>query len=635
MYARLNSSRLSSKSTLAPHRAVAVMLLLTILRMAAPAQTIILAPEPPLPIITYDPSNTTTILRDPGSLLIPQCVDLNCTGNITITPADGWEAQIITAADAPAEYKVFAASAVTAYMAKKGLKPGSMSADGSDSGYKRFLISRRNEARAAVFLAILNAVYTPAFQRTPQEKVVVDYMAQQIKNRHIGAAEFALDEYQTWHNDPCNYTAPEGFKYERPDCSSSRTIADLFNFGYAPPPVHDYGVAYSFAELTAPQAVKALTGTAKEAQAMAASIAAGGAIGFAIPRVTPTLATQVSRYMLPYEEEDIADIRTIRLSFLRFAGPIGTMLSTLVDIVMVGIEVFEREKYGEKLTNALLKARAATVDLSVEVQKDKGTAELLGVFALGTLFNGPDPANIYAMPPMNALKLQVTGSHGGVGQRTPFVTYKTWDNSIWVASISPNGFFTHAKPGAEYGHTDTIINYVDWNGFRCSATYNHELRLFYFGVDGGSRQVTQNLQMSRGDGVLITLSVPAQPAPDYAIYLTSRLSGSPVVTPLDTATFPYVTKWGQKWTARRVGTSLWEHTPQAGGPSHVSNKLDLIMEVWNGRIYVEVPAVCEFRPAGSSTDFMCKPWDTTLPLRYVNTLDLWYFSTMYSVRTRP
>lgn len=640
MLARPGSVFSLSHGWLVPQRVIAATLLLTVLRSVAPAQDIQMLPPEPIVVISNIEGTFYPPPAPPININIQPCDDACYYEDVApwvIYATDGWEARVITTPKAPDAFTTFAAKAIGKYLVKQGLKPGSSANDGSDSGYKRFVISRRNEARAVVFMAVLDAIYTPALQRTAEQKAVVDYLTQRVKAKRVAAAQYALEEYDKWNRRPCEYYPPDGFTYDRPTCrdSSSGNLGDLFNFGYRPPPVADYGIALAYPELTAPQALNAVAGTAKQAEAMAAALAAGGAIGVAFPKISPSLATQVREYMLPYHEEDVVDLKSVRTSFLRFAGPIGTMLSTLVDLILVGIDVAEWEKTRGKLVDKLNQANSSTIDLSQEIRKSQGMAELLGVYTLGTLFRGPDPINSFAMPPLNALKLKVTNSTTGASQSVTSVSYYTWDNKIWSASLSGNGFFTHAAPGASFGHTDSVIHYIDWKGYQGTATYNPDLRAFYFSLNGGPKQITQELQLW-GNGARIILSVPAPSDPETNVILTQRLVGSPVGTSHVTDRFPYITKWGQRWTARRIGVSQWEHIPEAGGPSHISSKIDVILLDQTPSGYKQVPALCEFRPAGSSTDLMCTPWDTTLPFRYTNNLDFWYPSGwMYSVNLRP
>jgi hypothetical protein len=76
---------------------------------------------------------------------------------------------------------------------------------------KRTGFTDKYQIRAAVYTGLM--AIARGTNRTPKEQAVMDWLAGQVKQTRIAAAQRALEEHDRWHRDPWRYEPPRGYDF--------------------------------------------------------------------------------------------------------------------------------------------------------------------------------------------------------------------------------------------------------------------------------------------------------------------------------------------------------------------------------------------------------------------------------------
>jgi hypothetical protein len=360
----------------------------------------------------------------------------------------------------------------------------------------------RDEIRALLYDELLGVINKKPGERTDAEKAAINALAARIKQKRVDSAQYAIDEYNSWKNNPCNYTPPPGFAYEgRQLCSAARLNPAVA--GPIDPPKFDefqaYGVYRAFATFQDISAQKTLDNTARAATYFGGLGA--GLIGGVV--VAGNLSSKVISAILPYSARAFADI-SVTLGktgasvaggsaavarFIGFGLPVLIVISSIVTAVLRGIDVANIEAIPGKLNAKLVEKQNEPLPDLAELIKtvvggNEGGQEVYPAFILMTLPDYPSTDAVPAPQEGDPLfKVQRDGSD--VLLDTPGINFQA-SSSLDGESINQSvrlkgGWFINKykdRNNIEKERWKLRIEYVNWKGElwvagRAGATFRH------------------------------------------------------------------------------------------------------------------------------------------------------------------
>ncbi|MBV9582393.1 MAG: hypothetical protein JO057_27725, partial [Chloroflexi bacterium] len=144
----------------------------------------------------------------------------------------------------------------------------------------------RSDVRAYLFANLLAAYRKPASDRTPDEATAIAGLTKAVRQKRIDAANIAIDDYNQWNQNPCRFTPPNGFTYNRGTACGNGVFP---TFGRPNPPTSAdfaaYGVAAAYGAYQSDASLQAISGDTAAALGMMAGLGAvpiAGSIGAAI-----------------------------------------------------------------------------------------------------------------------------------------------------------------------------------------------------------------------------------------------------------------------------------------------------------------------------------------------------------------
>ncbi len=396
----------------------------------------------------------------------------------------------------------------------------------------RLLGWQRNEMRALIYDKLLGVIKKAPGARTADEQAAVNAFAARIKQKRVDAAQFAIDEYNSWNSNPCNYAPPEGFSYEgRQLCAAARLNPAVA--GPIDPPKFEefqaYGVKRAYevfqdlgAQQTMDQVVRGAT--------FFGGVATGAVVGAV---VAANVSQAVVKAIFPFASRAFFVAGTALTGagaagtagtaaaatasgasrFLAFAGPVFIIITCIVTGVLRGIDVANIAAIPGKLQAKLDEVRNAPApDLAQLITTDAGKQEVFAAFTLMTL---PDYPSTDPVPAPQAgdpqFKVRQNGSptittaaqinfrtgdtpakesnnqsvrlNGGwfinkykdknnvEKERWKLrIDYLNWEGEQWTAGRA-GATFVHVKLGdPSQSFTSPEINYQDWNGNKYTAS---------------------------------------------------------------------------------------------------------------------------------------------------------------------
>ncbi|MEO0516952.1 MAG: hypothetical protein AAF171_06595 [Cyanobacteria bacterium P01_A01_bin.116] len=106
----------------------------------------------------------------------------------------------------------------------------------------------------------------------------------------------------------------------------------------------------------------------------------------------------------------------------------------------------------------------------------------------------PSPVTPKTQPPAPGwLTIGHTQQGASSGHTDTVANYISWDGSNWTVAIDSKGRFTHTEQGASSSHDDTIINYITWDGSEWTATIDPLTNLFTHTLRGTSSSHTDTV----------------------------------------------------------------------------------------------------------------------------------------------
>ncbi|MBV9327273.1 MAG: hypothetical protein JO352_26290 [Chloroflexi bacterium] len=323
----------------------------------------------------------------------------------------------------------------------------------------RVLAWARNDVRAALFANLIVAYKKPADQRTADEAAAVARLTQAVRQKRVDAADVAIGEYNKWAQNPCAYSPPAGFSYDR-GTACARGANQLF--GRPNPPsradFQAYGAAAAYATYASDASLRALSGdtaraygtlaglgAAAAAGGVAAAVGAGLTVG-TLTAIQPFLISTilVSGYGLGVLGSSGAALATSAsaataasssgaLGAISLGGPVAIIAAAVVIGVVQGVNVVNAAELPARLQGDLSVAQnydpTSALASSDADTSARATQELYGAFLALTLPDYPGGGAVPAPQPSDT-PLVI----GGVPTRS--MQYLAWDNSRHSARLS-------------------------------------------------------------------------------------------------------------------------------------------------------------------------------------------------------
>ncbi|XWK90592.1 MAG: hypothetical protein U7127_11235 [Phormidium sp.] len=299
---------------------------------------------------------------------------------------------------------------------------------------------RHDDRMASLYNEFLKIADKPAAERTSNENFALDWLSNQIKTARVQSKQVSFDEYYKWKKNPSLYKAPAGFpEYDAPSNYSGLTA--MFSFPKAPP-VRDYGIGLgltglqtsilsdgtarvlgrqqqdiqqyqdlnspssglSFSDITNISSATGFLGGAVIGGSIGTT-ATGAALGNVLfpfaGRVAQTLMDAVSSAAATTSATTnavVGGFKALSLAskFLRFAGPAATIVSAIIDAVMIAIQVTEDANLPGELQAELDSAKnAPPPNIGELMQQDSGATEIFSaLLRLGAVESDVTPANV-------------------------------------------------------------------------------------------------------------------------------------------------------------------------------------------------------------------------------------------------
>ncbi len=318
-------------------------------------------------------------------------------------------------------------------------------------------------------------------ERSPVEQAIAERYEEDIRRMRVNAVEFAISEYERWEDNPCTYTAPEGFSYTgaAPYCSGG----SLINIFDTPsPPTKEEFLAYGAVEvrrkLTETGALLASAEASRFSQFLTGlstfgvgGLLVGGLIsaGLAAAIITNAL------FLFPYAGPAIVNGA---VSLAVGAGPTAVAASAALGVVAIvvlavfvaalqGFFVFTEAAIPVDLQAALAEAQMQPV-LSELVDTDLGRQELSDVFLLSTLPDFPGSTDPLPVADQN---FGVTPAAGGAENVVTTLEYVGRFGDPWQTQLARGWFKPRPMDGSDYSILSLLIEYRgcdgdDWNADR-------------------------------------------------------------------------------------------------------------------------------------------------------------------------
>ncbi len=407
----------------------------------------------------------------------------------------------------------------------------------------------RDAIRALIYTRLMEMIQKDPAERTQTEQDIVDQMAEIVKQRRIAAAQYSINEYTKWDNNPCEYVEPVDTDWE-PDLEwcmlpsvqltrgpISPTISEFLTYGQA----HIYedfgndGPGFGAASNTA-----LMIGLAAGMIATGIAAAVGAAVGGSISATSPLLlaifpylaralyfaATGVSTAA----EGAIPAIAAGGTGAGAIGAAVGVIVFAIVVLVVASIQLAAQLAIPGQLAEALTTAQSG-VDLRQLALSDGGKSEIFAAFIHETL---PD-----------------------YDSQTPVADAQSTDRTFVIEDSAGNK--THSQ----------TLDYLCWNMVTaCSRDgLEHQVRLH------GGWFVDQDYATGAAGARRMTLGID------------------------------YIDHAGKGWTAWRVGPQQFLHTsPDPEIEPYLSNEIEY--QSWDGGLYTatinQVPTVGA-TPSVSST----------------------------------
>lgn len=262
----------------------------------------------------------------------------------------------------------------------------------------RVLREGRNEIRAMLFTRLLELIKKQS--PTTSEQQALAALAARLKQKRVDAANFALEEYQRWKNDPCHYRPPWPLTYD-PGIACYSPLGGLFTGPISPSfeEFVQFGALRAYASLNSSDAqfTAAQTSRGVIIAGGAAVVGIGTGIGAAIGVAVPSLVTAI----LPFAELPIGYTTAAAAAAAGasasgavsgaslIGGAAGIVLVALTIAISQTINVVNASQVEGKLNTAITEAQNATINLQQEVANPEGLKLVYGQFILMTLPEAP------------------------------------------------------------------------------------------------------------------------------------------------------------------------------------------------------------------------------------------------------
>lgn len=276
---------------------------------------------------------------------------------------------------------------------------------GTDDQVRRFA---KGDVRAELYARILQAIETPADERTADQQAVYEWAQNSQKRLNIAIAQQALDEFTEYDgpagntfNSPgwCTYTPPAPYTADRPDWSGCPTVHNPLGDLFALPPT--YPDAATWVKWGAARVKGAdfeladFVGSTELSAAAIAGIAgstAGVAAGSTVAILNALIGAAFIQVFTPYATGATAAAASTLLGTVGSAEYLATATASmfgaaafvvvviaiaLYGIIYSGLQVFARHDIRTELENGLATAQAAALpDLGAYTATTEGSAQL-------------------------------------------------------------------------------------------------------------------------------------------------------------------------------------------------------------------------------------------------------------------
>jgi hypothetical protein len=342
------------------------------------------------------------------------------------------------------------------------------------SDRNRVLAWARDEVRATLFANLVGAYKKPADQRSADEATALAGLTRAVRQKRGQAAGVAIDQYNRWNQNPCLYTPPMGFSYERGTACGSSAFQ---LFGRPNPPsladLQAYGAASAYADYDSDASLRALSGdTAKALGTMSglASVGVAAAVGANVGANLTVGTLAVVQPFAAVAAAKAAGVATATASGtaagVSGAISVGAVLAIVVLAIVIavvqGVNVFTAADLPRKLQSDLSDAQSydpSSALGSYNGDTSKATQELYAAFL--TLTKPDYPGGQVPAPESTDTPLLI----GGVP--TWSIQYLAWDNSRHSARLSGGWWVDTAAAGQ--ARLTLTIDYLNPNGQALTA----------------------------------------------------------------------------------------------------------------------------------------------------------------------
>ena len=349
----------------------------------------------------------------------------------------------------------------------------------------------RGLVRAAMFVRFVELVNKG--QRTADEQALVSNVAAAAGRLRQEVATHALNEYNKWASNPCAYTPPTGFTYERDlQCTTATSaLAGVYISGFRPPTSTEflsYGLALATNDLgvlTAATMAEAAAGLGVLLGAAVGGAVVAGAVGAAIGAALP-LAGLVS-VLIPGSAAIAASAAAAAATAAGTATTAGAAATVAGSAGWVGAVAIG----GPAAAIVLATAVAVIYTIHVaDVSSDAVQAKLVAERDSANSAGVPDPAGLLSttagqaqlfaafvkltVPEVWEVNATVPAAQAGDGQflvqasgagsasYSPTLRYKSWDGSTHTARVSGRWFVVTDAAGRSSRSLD--LQYQQPNG---------------------------------------------------------------------------------------------------------------------------------------------------------------------------
>lgn len=314
----------------------------------------------------------------------------------------------------------------------------------------RLLGWQRGELRTLLYNQLLGAIKKAPGARTADEQAAVNAFAARIKQTRIEAAQFAVDEYNSWQSSPCTYGPPAGFSYPgRQLCAAGRLNPAVA--GPIDPPKFEefqaYGVARAFRLLQDLRTQRTMDQVVRGVAFFGGVVVSGitGAV------VALNISTSVVSAIFPFASRAFAIGASAGVAAglgsatAAIGGAAFVVVAAIVIGVLRGIDVANIAALPGKLQDKLNEMRnAPPPDLAQLITTTTGQQEVFAVFTLMTLpdFPATDP-----VPAAQASDPQFRVRQDGSATTTTAATidFKSWNNDNQSARLNGGWFINKYK----------------------------------------------------------------------------------------------------------------------------------------------------------------------------------------------